>query len=140
MSTIQEIKQQILDDFAVFDDWMQKYEYLIDMGKSLEPLDDKYKTDENLILGCQSRAWVIAEQGPDGRIYYKGDGEAVISKGMLALIFRVVNGQKPEDILSEDFGFINDLGLVENLSPTRAYGLESMIKRVKELAEKFKNK
>ncbi len=139
MNPIEEIQNQIIDDFSLFEDWMSKYEYIIDLGKKLEPLDSQYKTQENMVLGCQSPAWIIGELR-DGKMYYKADGDAVITKGMLYLLLQIVNGQKPEDIVNADFFFVKEIGLDKNLSPSRANGLASMIDRIKQIASKYVNK
>ncbi len=137
MSDINKIQDEIIDEFSLFEDWMSKYEYIIDLGKKLEPLPAELKTPENLVTGCQSQAWIVADY-KDGKMYYRADGDAVISKGLLYLILRVVNGQKPEDIANADFYFIREIGLDQNLSPSRSNGLNSMIERIKHLAEKYK--
>ena len=139
MSEIQERQQRIVEDFSLFEDWMSRYEYIIDLGKKLEPFDDSLKTEENLIHGCTSRAWVTAEY-KDGKLYYKGDGEAIITKGLLYLLFSVVNGLSPEEIAGADITFVKDIGLTTHLSPTRTNGLMSMIQRIKDIAKQYKNK
>jgi len=128
--SIQEIQDEIVDDFAMFDDWMEKYDYLIELGKSLPIIDDKYKTDDNLIKGCQSKVWLHAEKDGD-KIKYTADSDAIITKGIIALLLRVFSNQKAEDILKTDTDFIDKIGLKEHLSPTRANGLVSMIKKIK---------
>ena len=130
MSGIQEIQAEIVKDFAMFDDWMQKYEYLIDLGKELDPIDKKYKTEDNLIKGCQSRVWLHVEY-TDGRIIYTADSEAIMTKGIVALLINVLSGQTPSEISTAKLDFINEIGLKEQLSPTRANGLVSMIKQMK---------
>ena len=130
MSGIQEIQAEIVEDFAMFDDWMQKYEYLIDLGKELDPIDKKYKTEDNLIKGCQSRVWLHVEY-TDGRIIYTADSEAIMTKGIVALLINVLSGQTPSEISTAKLDFINKIGLKEQLSPTRANGLVSMIKQMK---------
>ena len=130
MSTIQEIQTEIIEDFAMFDDWMQKYEYLIDLGKELSPIDEKYKTEDNLIRGCQSRVWLHAEHN-DGKIIYTADSDAIMSKGIVAILINVLSGQSPSEIANAKLDFINEIGLKEQLSPTRANGLVSMIKQMK---------
>ncbi len=139
MSEIKERQQRIVEDFSLFEDWMSRYEYIIDLGKNLEPLDDKYKTQENLVEGCTSRAWVIGEL-KDGKLFYKGDGEAIITKGLLYLIFQVVNGLTPEEIADAEIDFVKEIGLTTHLSPTRTNGLLSMIQRIKDIAKQYKNK
>ena len=130
MKTIQEIQADIVDEFSVFTDWMDKYEYLIDLGKSMPLIDEKDMTESNLIRGCQSRVWLSCrEEG--GRLYFAADSDAIITKGIISLLLKVYDGQTPEDILAADEGFIEQIGLKENLSPTRANGLVSMIQTIK---------
>ena len=128
--TIQEIKEEILDDFNLFDDWMDKYDYIIELGKTLTKIDDKYKTEAYLVKGCQSQAWLHAEL-IDGKIVYSADGDAIIAKGVLALLFRVLSNQTPNDVVEEDLSFLDEIGLREHLSPTRANGLMATIKMMK---------
>ena len=130
MSGIQEIQAEIVEDFAMFDDWMQKYEYLIDLGKELAPINKKYKTEDNLIKGCQSRVWLHAEY-TDGRIIYTADSDAIMTKGIVAILINVLSGQTPSEISTAKLDFINKIELKEQLSPTRANGLVSMIKQMK---------
>ena len=130
MSGIQEIQAEIVEDFAMFDDWMQKYEYLIDLGKELDPIDKKYKTEDNLIKGCQSRVWLHVEY-TDGRIIYTADSDAIMTKGIVAILINVLSGQTPSEISTAKLDFINKIELKEQLSPTRANGLVSMIKQMK---------
>ncbi len=137
--TIQETENKIIDEFSLFDDWMDKYNYLIEMGKTLPIHDEKFKTDQYLISGCQSRVWLSAELS-DGNVVYKADSDAVITKGIVNLLIRVLSNQKPEDILSTDMAFIDRIGLKEHLSPTRSNGLMSMIKQMKLYALVFKTK
>ena len=136
MPTIQEIQEQIIDDFAMFDDWIQKYEYLIDLGKELTPIDEQQKTENNLIKGCQSRVWLHVEH-TGGKIIYTADSDAIMTKGIVAILITVLSGQSPEDILNAKLDFINKIGLKEQLSPTRANGLVSMIKEMKIYALAF---
>ena len=138
MSTIQEIQKEIIEDFAMFDDWIQKYEYLIDLGKELSPIDEKYKTEDNLIRGCQSRVWLHAEH-TDGKIIYTADSDAIMSKGIVSILINVLSGQAPSEIATAKLDFINKIGLKEQLSPTRANGLVSMIKQMKLYALAFNN-
>ena len=138
MSTIQEIQKEIIEDFAMFDDWIQKYEYLIDLGKELSPIDEKYKTEDNLIRGCQSRVWLHAEH-TDGKIIYTADSDAIMSKGIVAILINVLSGQAPSEIATAKLDFINKIRLKEQLSPTRANGLVSMIKQMKLYALAFNN-
>src|ERR1043166_6201329 len=120
--SIEETENEIIGEFELFDDWMQKYEHLIDLGKSLPVIDEKYKTEENLIKGCQSRVWMHSEL-KDGKIVFTADSDAIITKGMVALMVRVLSNQKPQDIVNADLSFIDKIGLKEHLSPTRANGL-----------------
>ena len=138
MATINEIQEQIIEEFSVFEDWMDKYGLLIEMGNELQPLDAKYKTPNNLIEGCQSRVWLHADW-VDGKIIFQGDSDAVIVKGIVSLLIRVLSGHTPDEILSADLHFINDIGLKEHLSPTRSNGLVSMLKQMKLYAIAFKN-
>lgn len=121
---------EIIEEFEMFEDWMEKYDYIIDLGKSLPIIDEKYKTEAYLIKGCQSQAWIKAEL-KDGLVYYTGDGDAIITKGIMNVLFRVLSGQKPKDIVESDLSFLNEIGLKEHLSPTRANGLMSTIKMMK---------
>ncbi len=130
MSTIAEREQEIVDAFALFDDWMGRYEYLIDLGRELPPLDDAYKTDDYKIHGCQSQVWIRAEER-DGRIYYEGDSDALITRGLVALLIRVLSGQPADAIIEADLKFLDRIGMQEHLSPTRKNGLASMIKQMK---------
>ena len=130
MQTIKEIQEEILEDFDMFDDWMQKYEYLIDLGKDLPSIDEKYRVEENLIKGCQSRVWLHAEES-NGKIIFSADSDAIMTKGIVALLIRVLSGQNANDIAHADLEFINKIGLKEQLSATRANGLLSMIKQMK---------
>jgi len=137
MATINEIQDQIVEEFSVFDDWMDKYSLLIDMGNELPPLDIKYKTQNNLIEGCQSRVWLQADY-VEGKIEFSGDSDAVIVKGIVSLLIRVLSGHNPSEILSADLYFIDAIGLKEHLSPTRSNGLVSMLKQMKMYALAFK--
>lgn len=131
--TIIEVENEILDEFSVFTDWMDKYEYIIEIGKSLPMIDEKDKTEANLIKGCQSRVWLSSEF-KDGKIFFSADSDAIITKGIISLLVRVYNGRTPKEILSSDFSFVEKIGLKENLSPTRANGLVSMIKQIQNYA------
>ncbi|EAQ42607.1 MULTISPECIES: SufE family protein [unclassified Polaribacter] len=128
--TIKEIQEEIIDEFSMFDDWMERYEYIIELGKSLPIIDDKYKLDENLIKGCQSKVWLYSELD-DNSVKFTADSDAILTKGIVALLLRVYSGQKPEDILVAETHFIDEIGLKEHLSPTRANGLVSMLKQIK---------
>ena len=130
MQTIEEIQEEILEDFDMFEDWIQKYEYLIDLGKDLPAIDEKYKVEENLIKGCQSRVWLHAKEN-SGNIIFSADSDAIMTKGIVALLIRVLSGQSANDIAHADLDFINKIGLKEQLSATRANGLLSMIKQMK---------
>ena len=139
METIKEIQEEIIEDFEMFDDWMQKYEYLIDLGKELAPIEEQYKTEDNLIKGCQSRVWLHAQQ-QDGKINYTADSDAIMTKGIIAILIRALSGQKAEEIVSADLSFIDTIGLKEQLSATRANGLVSMIKKIKLYALALENR
>ncbi|GAA0714014.1 SufE family protein [Aquimarina litoralis] len=128
--SIQRLQEEIVDEFSMFDDWMQRYEYMIDLGKSLPLIEEKYKIDENIIKGCQSNVWVHAEM-KDEKIEFTADSDAIITKGIIAILIRVFSGQHPKDIIDADTAFIDEIGLKEHLSPTRANGLVSMIKQLK---------
>lgn len=128
--TIKEIQQEIIDEFLLFDDWMERYEYIIDLGKSLPIISPEFKQDENLIKGCQSKVWLYSELEND-TIKYTADSDAILTKGIVALLLRVFSHQKATDILAADTIFIDKIGLKEHLSPTRANGLVSMIKQIK---------
>jgi len=139
MKTIKDIEGGIIEDFEMFDDWMQKYEYLIDLGKELVPIEEKYKIEDNLIRGCQSRVWLHTEK-QDEKIIYTADSDAIISKGIISILISVFSGQKAAEIVSADLSFIDAIGLKEQLSATRANGLVSMIKKMKLYALALKNK
>ncbi|MEG0517329.1 MAG: SufE family protein [Bacteroidales bacterium] len=128
--SIQEIEDQIVEEFSIFTDWLDKYEYIIELGKNVPVIEQAAKTDENLIKGCQSRVWLSCSV-KDGRLYFSADSDAIITKGIISLLIRVYNGQTPADIMASDLSFISKIGLQENLSPTRANGLVSMIKQIK---------
>ena len=131
--TIEERQQQIAEDFALFDDWMGRYEFLIDLGRELPPLDDRYKSEEYRIKGCQSQVWVRADT-ENGHIRYEGDSDALITKGLVALLIRVLDDQPPEAVASTDLHFIDDIGLQEHLSPNRKNGLNGMVQQMKRQA------
>lgn len=128
--TIKEIQEEIIDEFSMFDDWMERYEYIIDLGKSLPLIDSQYKIDSNLIKGCQSKVWLHSELKEDTLIF-TADSDAILTKGIVALLLRVFSDQKAKDILAADTTFIDKIGLKEHLSPTRANGLVSMLKQIK---------
>ncbi|MBG42828.1 MAG: Fe-S metabolism protein SufE [Aequorivita sp.] len=128
--TIQAIQEELIDEFSMFDDWMQRYEYMIELGKSLPLIDENLKTDDKLIKGCQSKVWLNSEI-KDGKIIFTADSDAIITKGIIAVLVRVFSNQKPQAILDANTDFIDEIGLKEHLSPTRANGLVSMIKQMK---------
>ena len=132
--TLEEKKQEIIEEFSLYDEWLDKYEYLIELGKSLEAFPEEKKTEDRLIKGCQSRVWLDAEE-KDGRLFFTADSDAIITKGIISLLISVYSGRTREEIISDDFGFVAEIGLKENLSPTRANGLVSMIDTIKNLAE-----
>ena len=127
---IQEIQDEIVDEFAMFEDWMQRYEYMIELGKALPLIEDRFKTDDNIIKGCQSKVWVHAELEAD-KLVFTADSDAIITKGIIAILIRAFSNQKPADIIEANTDFIDEIGLKEHLSPTRANGLVSMIKQLK---------
>ena len=135
--TIKEIQQSIIDDFSMFDDWMDRYAMLIEMGKECPIIDEQYRNDQYLINGCQSRVWLHAEL-KDGKVYYTADSDAVITKGIINLLIKVFSGQTPEDILAADLSFLDEIGLKEHLSPTLSNGLVSMVKQMMLYAEAFR--
>ena len=139
MKTIDEIQDEIIDEFSVFDDWMDKYALLIDLGNSLPPIEEKYKTNENLIEGCQSRVWLQADYR-DGRIWFEAESDAIIVKGIVSLLVRVLSGRTPDEILNTNLYFIDRIGLTEHLSPTRSNGLLAMVKQMRMYALAFKVK
>lgn len=130
MTTINDIQEEIIEEFSAFDDWMDKYQLIIDLGNEQPALEDQYKTDDNLIDGCQSRVWLHAEY-VDGKIIFQADSDAIITKGLIGLLIRVWSGQTPQNIIASDLHFIDKIGLTEHLSPTRSNGLLSMIKQMK---------
>lgn len=139
MTTINEIQDEIIEEFSMFDDWMDRYALLIDLGNSLGKLDDKYKTENNLIEGCQSRVWLQADYS-DGKIVFHAESDAVIVKGIIALLIKVLSGHTPTEIIETDLYFIEKIGLKEHLSPTRSNGLLSMVKQMKFYAMAYKAK
>ena len=139
MSSIQQIQKEIIEEFSLFDDWTQRYEYMIDLGKSLPLIDEKYKNDKFIIKGCQSKVWVNAEL-ENKVIKFTADSDAIITKGIIAILIRVFSNQWPKDIIKANTDFIDQLGLKEHLSPTRANGLVSMIKQIKMYALAFQTK
>lgn len=128
--TIKAIQQDLIDEFSMFEDWEERYQYMIDLGKTLPLIDEQYKINENIIKGCQSKVWVHAEM-EDDKVVFTADSDAIITKGIIAILIRVFSNQYPQDIIDADTDFIDDIGLKEHLSPTRANGLVSMIKQLK---------
>jgi cysteine desulfuration protein SufE len=137
--TIQEIQDEIVDEFSMFEDWMQRYEYIIDLGKSLPLIDEQFKTEDNIIKGCQSKVWVHAEQHGE-KVVFTSDSDAILTKGIIAILIRAFSNQKAADILEANTDFIDKIGLKEHLSPTRANGLVSMLKKIKMYALAFNAK
>jgi cysteine desulfuration protein SufE len=131
--TLQEKKEQIIEEFSMFDEWLDKYEYLIELGKALAPYPEEKKTDDRLIKGCQSRVWLDAQMS-GGTLVFSADSDAVITRGIISLLVGVYSGRTPQEILSDDFSFLETIGLKENLSPTRANGLLSMIETIRKKA------
>ena len=134
--SINEIQDEIIEEFSGFDDWMDKYQLLIDLGNEQEPLEDRYKTEQNLIDGCQSRVWLVADF-VDGIISFRAESDALIVKGIVALLIRVLSGHTPQEILDADLYFIEEIGLKEHLSPTRSNGLVAMVKQMRSYALAF---
>lgn len=128
--TINQIQDQIVEEFSIFDDWMDRYQQLIDLGNELKPIDEQKRTEQHLIKGCQSKVWVNAEL-TDGKVYFEADSDAIITKGIVALLVRVLNGRTPKEIIDADLYFVDKIGLKENLSPTRSNGLLAMMKQMK---------
>ena len=133
MKTLQEAKAEIIDDFSMYDEWLDKYEYLIDLGKKLEAYPEEAKVDDKLIKGCQSRVWLDWSLA-DGRLFFRADSDAIITKGIISLLIGVYSGRTPAEIAGDDFSFIDEIGLKENLSPTRSNGLASMIATIRSVA------
>lgn len=134
--TIAEISNSIIEEFACYEEWLDKYAYIIELGKECPVIEEKDKTENNLIKGCQSRVWLSCEH-KDGKLWFKADSDAVITKGIISLLIRALNGQSPKDILDADLHFIDEIGLKEHLSPTRSNGLTSMVKQMKMYALAF---
>ena len=137
--TIKEIQEEIVDEFSMFDDWMQRYEYIIDLGKNLPIIKEEFKTEENIIKGCQSKVWLQGQQEED-KVVFTADSDAILTKGIIAILIRTFSNQKASDILEAEMGFIDEIGLKEHLSATRANGLVSMIKNIKMYALAFNSK
>lgn len=134
--TINDIQDEIVSEFAIFDDWMDKYAYIIELGSDMDSLDNKYQTEDNLIRGCQSKVWFHAEN-KDGKVVFEADSDAIITKGIAALLIRVFSNQTAQDIVDSDLHFIDEIGLTQHLSPTRSNGLLSMVKQIKIYALAF---
>ena len=137
--TIEEIENEIVEEFSLFDSWDDKYEYIIDLGKRLKPLDDKYRLDENKVRGCQSTVYLVADY-KEGKIFYTADSDAIIVKGLISMLIRVLSGQAPDDIINARLDFINKIGMMSHLAQTRSNGLLSMVKQMKNYALAFKIK
>ncbi len=137
--TIEEIEREIVDEFSLFDSWDDKYEYIIDLGKRLQPLEDQYKKDENRVRGCQSTVWLIADY-KDGRVYFKAESNSLITSGLISILIRVLSGQKPDDIVAAKLDFLNEIGMMTHLAQTRSNGLLSMVKQIKNYALAYKLK
>jgi len=137
-TSIKEREEEITEEFSLFDSWEEKYEYIIDLGKNLEPLDEKYKVSENIIKGCQSTVWLTSEF-KDGKIFYKADSDAVIVKGLISMLIKVLSDNTPDEILNAKLDFINDIGMMTHLAQTRSNGLLSMIKQIKNYALAYKS-
>lgn len=135
--SIEKVQQEIIEEFSMYEDWMDKYGYLIELGNELKELDPKDKNDQNLIKGCQSRVWLVADY-KEGKIHFSGESDAVIVKGLVALLLRVVSGRTPDELIENDLHFINDLGLKQHLSPTRSNGLLAMVKQIRLYAVAYK--
>ena len=134
MESLQEAKQSIIDDFSMYDEWLDKYEYLIELGKNLAVFPEENKTEDKLIKGCQSRVWLDCEV-KDDRLYFTADSDAIITKGIISLLVGIYSGRTASEIANDDFSFVDEIGLKENLSPTRANGLASMIETIKNIAK-----
>lgn len=136
--TIKEKEDELVDQFADIDDWMDRYAYIIDLGNALEPIPDSLKTPDRLIEGCQSRVWLDAEKTPDGKVVYRADSDAIIVKGIISMLIDVLSGHTPDEILADDLSFIQRIGLAEHLSPTRSNGLVAMVRQMRAYALAFK--
>src|SRR5665213_645319 len=137
-TTIKEREEEITEEFSLFDSWEEKYEYIIDLGKKLEPLDEKYKVGENIIKGCQSTVWLTSEF-KNGKVFYKADSDAVIVKGLVSMLIKVLSGHEPDQILNAKLDFIKDIGMMTHLAQTRSNGLLSMVKQIKNYALAYKS-
>ncbi|HUZ59729.1 MAG TPA: SufE family protein [Hanamia sp.] len=136
--TIKETEEEIIDEFSFFDSWEEKYEYIIDLGKKLEPLDDKFKVGENIIKGCQSTVWLTSEF-KGGKVFYKADSDAIIVKGLVSMLIKVLSGHEPDEILDAKLDFIKDIGMMTHLAQTRSNGLLAMVKQIKNYALAYKS-
>ena len=134
--TLEEKKQEIIEEFSLYEEWLDKYEYLIELGKNLAPFPEEKKTEDRLIKGCQSRVWLDSELR-DGSLYFMADSDAVITRGIISLLIGVYSGRPAQEIAADDFAFVSEIGLKDNLSPTRANGLASMIDRIREIAKSY---
>lgn len=139
MSSINEVQDEIIEEFAGLNDWMDKYSYIIELGNAVEPLEEKHKTPDNIIDGCQSRVWVIAEEN-EGKLMFRADSDAIIVKGLISLLIRVFSGHTPKEILETDLYFMKEIGLQEHLSPTRSNGLLAMVKQIRVYALAYQAK
>ena len=133
LKSLQVVENEVIEDFSMFDDWLDKYEYIIELGKSLDNYPEELKTDDRLVKGCQSRVWIDFKV-EDGKIFFNADSDAIITKGIISLLVRIYSGRTPQEILSSDLSVVEKIGLKENLSPTRANGLVSMIQMIREIA------
>lgn len=136
--TIQDTENEIVEDFSLFDTWDEKYEYIIDLGKKLPQLDEQYKTEDNIVKGCQSTVWLHADN-KDGKVFYEADSDAIIVKGLISMLIKVLSGHKPDDILAADLDFINKIGMTGHLAQTRANGLLAMVRQMKNYALAFRS-
>ena len=134
--TLEEKKQEIIEEFSLYEEWLDKYEYLIELGKNLAPFPEEKKTEDRLIKGCQSRVWLDSELR-DGNLYFMADSDAVITRGIISLLIGIYSGRPAQEIAADDFAFVSEIGLKDNLSPTRANGLASMIERIREIAKSY---
>lgn len=139
VNTIEQIEAEIIEEFSLFDTWDDKYEYIIDLGKKLPPLDDQFKIDENKVRGCQSTVWLVADY-TDGKVLYKAESDAVIVKGLISMLIRVLSGQAPDDIVNAKLDFIREIGMLGHLAQTRSNGLLAMVKQMKNYALAYKLK
>lgn len=139
MSAINNVQDEIIEEFSGLDDWMDKYAYIIELGNAVEPLEEKFKTPDNIIDGCQSRVWLVADQDGD-KVTFRADSDAIIVKGLISLLIRVLSGNSPQEILDADLYFMKEIGLQEHLSPTRSNGLLAMIKQMRVYALAYKAK